>query len=348
MYHLASFAISFIFCLALVPAVIKISKKYSLLDYPLLHKRHSKPTPNLGGTAVLISVWAGIFLYFVLSGEILADIKPYLPYIIIGSLIIYGLGVVDDIRALSAWAKLLGQIAVALVLYAGGLTVELLSIPFYGTISLDGWGMLITVLWVVALTNAINLMDGLDGLASGVSVIAAASMTVIGLMYQVTTATLISITLMGALFGFWFYNKYPAKIFLGDCGSLLIGYFFAVLSLLIPIKSFTTAALFVPLVVLGVPLTEAVSSFIRRLVAGKSVMKADRRHIFHYLSFMGLSQRQIVTLFYVSGLFFGGLSIAMSLYRQSLVLTILVLFMVVIFILYFIFISRIKKAKLER
>jgi UDP-GlcNAc:undecaprenyl-phosphate GlcNAc-1-phosphate transferase len=111
----------------------------------------------------------------------------------------------------------------------------------------------------------------------------------------------------------------------------------------VPFKSFTTAALFLPLVILGVPLTEAISSFIRRLAAGKSILKADRRHIFHYLAYAGLSPRQIVYLFYLSGLFFGAISIAMSLYYRILVWTILILFMVVIFIIYLIFIGRIRK-----
>jgi UDP-GlcNAc:undecaprenyl-phosphate GlcNAc-1-phosphate transferase len=159
---------------------------------------------------------------------------------------------------------------------------------------------------------------------------------------------MLSLALEGALMAFWLFNRYPAKIFLGDCGSLLIGYIFAVISLVVPIKSFTTAALFMPLVVLGVPLTETASSFIRRLAAGKNVMKADRRHIFHYLAYAGLSQKKIVYLFYLSGLFFGLISIGMLLFNRTLVLSLLLLFMVVIFVIYFIFMARMKKGRATR
>lgn len=335
--------VSFLISLALTWTIISICRRHSIYDYPKLHKRHEKPTPNLGGTAILISVWVGVFSYMLLKSDAFADVKGILLNILIGSLIIYLVGLADDLKPVSAWIKLLAQMAAGLVLYFGGVSVDLISLPLFGSTALNSLSVVITVFWVVALTNAINLIDGLDGLAAGVSIIASACMVVIGVLYLIDSVIAFSLALLGGLLAFWVYNRYPARIFLGDCGSLLIGYFFAVISLVVPIKSFTTAALFLPLVVLGVPLTETISSFLRRLAAGKNVMKADRRHIFHYLASAGLSQRQIVHLFYLSGLFFGMISIAMSLYNRTLVLTILLLFMVVIFIIYFIFIAQMRR-----
>nr|MBN2278577.1 undecaprenyl/decaprenyl-phosphate alpha-N-acetylglucosaminyl 1-phosphate transferase [candidate division Zixibacteria bacterium] len=335
--------ISFIISLILTLGIIRLCWKYSLLDYPGRHKRHKKPTPILGGTAILAAVWISLLLYILFVEDGLDDLFPALPNILAGSLLIYLVGLVDDLKPLSAWLKLAIQTLAGLVLFFGGLSVEFISVPIYGSVPVGGFAVLITVVWVIALSNAMNLIDGLDGLATGVSVIASITLAIIGLLFQVEGVVVFSLALFGALLAFWIYNRYPARIFLGDSGSLLIGYFFAVISLVFPIKSFATAALFMPLVVLGVPLIEAVSSFFRRLAAGKNVMKADRRHIFHYLAYAGLNQRQIVALFYLTGLFFGFISLAMILFSRVMVLTFLILFMVVIFIIYFILISRMKK-----
>jgi UDP-GlcNAc:undecaprenyl-phosphate GlcNAc-1-phosphate transferase len=336
--------LSFLLSLALTPVIIAVSHRFSIYDYPGKHKRHKKPTPILGGTAVTLAVWAGLAVFLFIKAEALGDIRAALPHILAGSIIIYIVGLIDDLRPLSAWVKLAAEVAAGLALYIGGLSVDFISLPVLGSVPLDGLSMLITVFWVVALTNAINLIDGLDGLASGVSVIAAGATALLGWLFLIDSVIIISLALLGALLGFWFFNRYPARVFLGDCGSLQIGFFFAVISLIVPIKSFTTAALFIPLVALGVPLTETISSFLRRLAAGRNVMEADRRHIFHYLLHFGLSPRQIVVLFYLSSLFFGLISVSMFFFKRTAVLTILILFMVVIFVIYFIFISRIRRS----
>jgi len=341
---LTVFITSLLICFVLTAVIIRLCHKYDIYDRPGgKHKRHKKPTPLLGGTAVLISVWLGILAYMLFSNGALSGIIDSLPYILAGSLIIYGVGLYDDFHPISAWFKLAAQAVAGLVLYFGGLSFDLVSLPIIGEIAVDGYSVLITILWVIALSNALNLIDGLDGLAAGVSSIAAVTMVIIGILYKIDAVVLLSLALLGSVLSFWFFNRYPAKIFLGDSGSLLIGYFFAVISLVVPIKSYTTAALFMPLLVLGVPLTESITSFLRRLAAGKNVMKADRRHIFHLLAYAGLSYRQIIYLFYLSGLFLGFSSIIMLLFGRGVVLTFLLLFMVVIFIIYFILIARMKK-----
>lgn len=344
--YLMALMVAFVGCLIFTRLIIRLCHHYHIFDHPGKHKRHKKPTPFLGGTAVLLSIWLGIGVFLILNGDDFSDLKDSLPNVLAGSLLIYLVGLIDDFQPLPARIKLAVQIVAGLVLYYGGMSIDLVSLPGTENVALDGYSVFLTVFWVVALSNAINIIDGLDGLAVGVSVIAATSLIIIGFLFSIESAILISLALGGSLVGFWIFNRYPARIFLGDSGSLLIGYFFAVISLAVPIKSFATAALFTPLVVLGVPLTETFSSFFRRLAAGKSVLKADRRHIFHYLFHAGLTHKQIVNLFYLSGLFFGALSIAMALYYRVLVLSILILFMVVIFLIYLIFIGRIRK-KLE-
>ena len=331
-YHIIVFALVFLVSLALTRIIIAVCHRFSVYDYPGKHKRHRRPTPILGGTVILLGTWLGLAVYLGFTDDSLLEVAGIFPNILAGSLIIYLIGLVDDFRPINAWLKLAAQTAAGLVLYFGGLSIDLLSVPVLGTTGLNGFSVLITVFWVVALSNAINLIDGLDGLATGVSAIASATMVILGVLFRIDAVIVVSLCLLGSLSAFWIFNRYPARIFLGDGGSLLIGYFFAVLSLIVPIKSFTTAALFMPLVILGVPLTETLSSFLRRLLAGKNVMKADRRHIFHYLQHLGLTHGQIVNLFYLSGLFFSLTSVGMFFYRRTLVMTILVLFMVVIFI----------------
>jgi len=338
-----TFILSGAVCALLTAYIVFLCRKYSIFDYPTIRKKHKRPMPILGGTGILIAIWAGIGFSYYFGGESMAEIKDTIPNIFAGSLIVYTIGLIDDFKPVSAWIKLSAQVLAGFVLYYGGLSIDLVSLPTYGSFDLNGFSAMITILWVVALSNAINLIDGLDGLAAGVSAIAALSMAVIGVIYSIEAIVIVSLAIAGTLMVFWTFNRYPAKIFMGDSGSLLIGYFFAVISLVVPIKSFTTAALFLPLVILGVPLTETATSIFRRLAAGKNVMKADRRHIYHYLSYAGLSEKQVVVLFYILGVIFGLISVAMSLYNRVLVLTILLLFMVVIFIIYFIFISRMRK-----
>jgi len=314
----------------LVPAVIKLGHRYGLLDLPGKHKRHSHPTPALGGLALFAAIWGAIALLLVLYPSLWSDFRHALGYIFAGALIVTLVGFSDDLTPLSAPTKLISQIGAGLVLFIGGLSIDPLTLPFYGPIATGNWSVLITVLWVVMLTNAINILDGLDGLAGGVSLIAAIVLGVVGNLYGIDSVLVLAGSLAGFLVVFLYYNRYPARLFLGDSGALQIGYYFAVMSLLVPIRSYTAAALYVPLLTLAVPLLEAGISFFRRLAAGRSVMQADRRHIFHLLAMAGLSPRQTVYVFYGLSTVFGLFALAMFYLNRLWVLGFLVLFMVVI------------------
>jgi UDP-GlcNAc:undecaprenyl-phosphate GlcNAc-1-phosphate transferase len=333
-------------CLSLVtiPLLIKIVHKYKILDMPGLHKRHKNPTPPLGGVSLLVTCWftVGLILLFFPSQKTIATNS--IIYIFLGHLVIFLVGLSDDLSPLAAWIKLLAQIACGFILFLAGLEVNLMTTPF-GAVEIGFLSPIITILWVIILTNAINLIDGLDGLAGGVSLIGAITLIIIGQFYQSTLGLFFILSLIGFLIPFLYFNKYPAKIFLGDSGAMQIGFIFAVFSLLMPLKSYTTAALYVPLLALGVPLTEIVLSFSRRLVSGKNILKADRRHLFHYLALSGLSHKKIIWIFYLLAIIYGLFAIAMFYWNRVLVLTILIVFMVVIFIGFFIFITKLSRLK---
>jgi len=323
----------------LLPIAIRLAETHGWVDQPGQHKRHKRLVPVLGGVVLFIAVWVTIAIAYLIFPDLLNQIYDSIFYVFLGALIILLVGVSDDLSPLPAWAKLTAQIAAGLTLYIGGLRVELLSTP-YGSMTVGWLSVFISVGWVVVLTNAINLIDGLDGLAAGVSLISAAVMAVIGQLLGVGASVAFIFTMIGFLLPFLYFNRYPARIFLGDSGSMQIGYYFAVVSLVFPIKSFTFTALYVPMLALGVPVLETLSSFSRRLIAGKSVMKADRRHLFHYLALTGLSYCKTILVFYALALIFGLFALAMFVWDRRIVLMLLVFFMVVIFSLFLILLGK--------
>jgi len=335
-----AFVAALIATIVLTPIAVKLATKYGFLDQPGRHKRHKRPTPLAGGLVMFASFWITMIVILAISADVRSELWGPLPFIFAGAVILTLVGFSDDLKPLSAWVKLIAQIAVGYLLYVGGLSPELLWTPFGGTEVGPLVSALITISWVVVLTNAINLIDGLDGLASGVALIAAVTLAFVGKIHAVGASLVFVAAIAGFSSAFLYFNHHPAKIFLGDSGSMQLGYYFAVYSLIFPMKSFTAAALFVPLLALGVPILETSSSLLRRLISGKSVMKADRRHLFHYLSLLGFSPQKVVWMFYLLAIIFGSFAVAISLWNKMLVLTILVLFMVVISVGFLILMSK--------
>jgi UDP-GlcNAc:undecaprenyl-phosphate GlcNAc-1-phosphate transferase len=332
-------AASFLLALFVTPSAMRLAVRYELMDRPGQHKRHRQPVPMVGGAVLFVAVWVTVTLAVFLLPDEYAELAHSYFYVFAGAAIVFLVGFSDDLRPLSAWAKLSAQAAAGLVLYLGGLRIDPVSVPFMGSIDIGSWSLLITIAWVVGMTNGINLIDGLDGLAGGVSLVGALTMALIGSLFQVAPVVLLAYALVGFLLVFLWYNRYPARIFLGDSGALQIGYYFAVISLLVPLKSYTAAAVYLPLLALGVPILETAASILRRLVAGKSIVKADRRHLFHYLALAGLSPRTIVYIFWILSAIFGLFTLAMYFWDRLIVSSLLVLFMVVIFVAFFIFMA---------
>jgi UDP-GlcNAc:undecaprenyl-phosphate/decaprenyl-phosphate GlcNAc-1-phosphate transferase len=292
-----TFLVPFITVLLITPLVIKLAVKIGAVDSPNNRKVHQKIMPRLGGLAIFIGVGAGYFA---------SDLQNApLTGITIGAFIIIITGVLDDKYQLSAKYKLVGQILAALIVAKTGLLIDLLNIPFIGEFDLSfALAFPLTVLWIIAITNAINLIDGLDGLAAGVSTIVIATIAIMaGLNGNVLILTL-SLIVIGSTIGFLFYNFHPAKIFMGDTGALFLGYAIAIISLLGVYKSVTLFSFVIPLIILGVPVFDTTFAIIRRLVNKKPISAPDKGHLHHRLLSLGLSHRMTVITIYLLSILF--------------------------------------------
>lgn len=278
------------------PIVKTFAYKVGAVDVPKDNRRmHHVPIPRLGGLA--------IFLGFIVSILLFAEMTDQFRSILLGAVIIVVLGVVDDITPLPAKFKFLIQIAAALIPALNGVVIHVLSNPNLlsenpywdmGALSVP-----ITVLWIVAITNAVNLIDGLDGLAIGVSAISATTVLVISLLVSEVQVAVVMAALVGACVGFMPYNINPAKMFMGDTGATFLGYILACMSVEGLFKSWAIISFAVPFLILGLPIFDTAFAFIRRIAHGQSPMQADRSHIHHRLIDMGLNQKQAVATLYV-------------------------------------------------
>ena len=289
---LCAFAVSFLMC----PLVKSFAYRIGAIDVPKDNRRmHKKPVPRLGGLA--------IFLGFMVSMLLFVKIDHQLKGILLGASIIVVLGVVDDMSPLRASFKFCVQIVAALVAVFHGVVIEILSNPNVFAENpyweLNWLSIPITVLWIVGITNAVNLIDGLDGLACGVSTISAVSMLVIALLVSEGDVALVMASLVGACLGFMPYNRNPAKMFMGDTGSTFLGYILATISIQGLFKYYAIVSFAVPFLILGLPMFDTLFAIIRRLAHGQNPMAPDRGHIHHRLIDMGLSQKQAVAALYV-------------------------------------------------
>ncbi|MBE6991053.1 MAG: undecaprenyl/decaprenyl-phosphate alpha-N-acetylglucosaminyl 1-phosphate transferase [Ruminococcaceae bacterium] len=278
------------------PVVKAFANKVGAVDIPKDDRRmHKEPVPLLGGLA--------IFLSFMLAVLLFAEIDRQIKGMLLGAVIIVLLGVIDDIRPLNAIFKFAVQILAAVVAVAHGNVIQFLSNPiFFGESLYFNLGFLavpVTVVWIVAITNAVNLIDGLDGLSVGVSAINSASLLVISLLVSDVNVAIMVAALLGACLGFMPYNINPAKIFMGDTGATFLGYILAVLSIQGLFKFYTIISFLVPFLILGVPIFDTVTAFFRRIIKGQAPWKADRSHIHHKLIDMGYSQKQSVAILYL-------------------------------------------------
>lgn len=289
---------------ALTPIVRRFSLGAGIVDRPEGRKVHTSDIPRLGGVAIAGGLLAAAALQG--AGEMLLGWRPALtaggPQVLGclgGMLIVFATGLVDDVRGLSAGQKLAGQVAAASVLIASGVRIDFIGNPFGGLLMLGLLSVPVTAVYIVAFTNVVNLIDGLDGLAAGVSAIGAVTMLVLALQGNQFAAAALAAALIGACAGFLRYNFHPASIFMGDSGSMLLGFTLAAVSLLGVMKSVAAIALLVPLLILGVPIFDTASAIIRRIRHKRPIQEADRGHIHHRLLGRGFDQRQTVLIIYV-------------------------------------------------
>lgn len=246
-----------------------------------------------------------IYLGFIITILATQTITARLVGLLIGGTLIIFLGLIDDIRSLSPRGKLLGQVAAALILVGFGTQVDFITNPLTGGVtSLGSLAIPLTVIWIVGVTNAVNLIDGLDGLAAGISAIAAITLAVVGWAAGQGNAAVWALILALSTLGFLRYNFHPARIFMGDSGSMFLGFNLAALSLMSLTKSTTAFSLLVPFIILGIPILDTFCAIVRRLAGGQPIFKADREHLHHRLLGLGLSHRGTVLVIYIfSGVF---------------------------------------------
>lgn len=288
------------------------------MDYPSNHKLHKTPTPRLGGVGIFIGTLIALVLGYLVKPAIFSEYNELLVWIVTGGVAILFLGVLDDLYSFRFQYKVLLQVIVGTGLVTAGLNVNFISIPFISAISLGWLNTPISLIWFLVIVNSINLIDGADGLAAGVSVIAGITLFIVGLHYDAPVISCLTITLAGASLAFLRFNFSPARIFMGDGGSLFLGYLFAVASLLCPVKSYTAVTLFVPLVALGLPLAETLVSFIRRSFKLKKFYAADNRHFHNILLEQGLKPRTAALVLYAISVIFSGASLLLMFFGQEL------------------------------
>jgi UDP-GlcNAc:undecaprenyl-phosphate GlcNAc-1-phosphate transferase len=316
-----------------------VSRRVGALDLPGERKIHDQPIPRLGGLAIFISFNLVLLIasqigFFHFPQNFLKEIRFW--WLLVASAIVLGLGAVDDFRRIPSSIKFSFQIIAGLIVALTIYKIDMINLPF-GTIHLGMWSIPATVLWVVAITNAINLLDGLDGLAAGTSFIVCIAMLGISLLQQNVGIALISVILAGSTLGFLKFNFHPASIFLGDSGAYFLGFILSILSFQGSLKGTTTIAILIPIIALGLPIIDTLLAMFRRLLKslhimevdqeknvikffyldGWSMFRADREHIHHRLLQIGFTQKKAVMILYAVSLILGGLALS-SVYFKNI------------------------------
>ncbi|MEN2667065.1 MraY family glycosyltransferase [Listeria aquatica] len=281
--------------LILTPFIRQAALYFDVTDKPDKRRVNVKPIPSLGGLAIYISFSIGLFLLPI-------DKTILWPIFISGTVMMFT-GFIDDLFEIKARYKLLGQVLAAfIIVFWGGITIEFINLPFGGELHFGIFSIPLTILWIVAITNAVNLIDGLDGLAAASTI---ALITILGMAFIMSDPVVIMISalLIAATFGFLPFNFNPAKIFMGDTGALFLGFLISILSVM-GFKNVTFISLIVPILILGVPISDTIIAIIRRIVTKQPLAMADKSHIHHQLMGLGFTHRQTVILIYaISALF---------------------------------------------
>jgi UDP-GlcNAc:undecaprenyl-phosphate GlcNAc-1-phosphate transferase len=313
----------------LVPFVTRVAHAFEALDHPADRKQHSEPVPRLGGVAIVAGLAAAgggaLLIHWVtLSSELTRTGAVSLA---LATGMVFLLGLIDDVVGVSSWKKFLVEVAAASLLVNVGWTVEAVTVPGLGSVNLGFFGPVVAVLWLVGVTNAINLLDGLDGLAGGVVAIIASSLLIYAVLLGNLGTLFLMAAVVGSCLGFLRHNWEPARIFMGDSGSLTLGFLLAAMSLHSSIKAPATVAILVPLLVLGVPVIDTLLVMLMRFLARPKgpvtsrflrMFYADRNHLHHLMLHLGASRRSVVLGIYVTVVAFSVLALVVALTQNPL------------------------------
>jgi len=312
---LLTFFIALFLTILLTPMVRSFAPEIGAVDKPSARKVHQSSIPRTGGIAIylgfLIAVLFGLLFLGGVRGSVINS-RPILGILLGGSVVML-VGLLDDIYRLKPWLKFLFQLIGAGIAIYFGIEINFVNNPFNGLMPLGVIAIPLTLLWVVGMTNAINLIDGLDGLAAGVTAISAGTLFLVALRTHQLAAALLMVALAGAALGFLRYNFNPASVFLGDAGSYFLGFILATAAIIGVFKTTLVVALILPILILGVPIFDTTFAIIRRLRQKKNIFAADDRHLHHLLLRAGLNQREAVFAIYTVCLLLSVIALIMAL-----------------------------------
>ncbi|WP_155477034.1 MraY family glycosyltransferase [Heliobacterium mobile] len=292
---------AFLFALVLTPLVRRLALRLGIVDMPSGRKVHREPMPYLGGVAIYGGFAAAIAVMGFENSDFL---RSEIVGLLIGGFIITLVGVIDDARDLSPKWKLVGQIVAASVVIPFGLSVDFVTNPFFGplfgpdVVDLGWLKAPITVIWIIGVTNAVNLIDGLDGLAAGIASIASVTLAVVAWTQGQILVAYLALILAASSVGFLKYNFHPARIFMGDAGAMFLGFALACLSILGLAKVATVISVFIPILIVGIPILDTGFAIFRRYQKGQPIFQADKDHLHHRLLALGFSHPQTVMIIY--------------------------------------------------
>ncbi len=325
MRMIIAFLVALAVSLLMTPVTKKLGIKLGIFDQPDARKVHSGSMTRLGGIGIYCGFLAGLLAYGNFT-------KPVLG-LLISSTMVVAVGLYDDIKGITPKMKILGQVAAAIVLIGFDVRLEFLTNPINGNlIDMGFWGLPITLFWLIGVSNAVNLIDGLDGLAGGISAIAALSLAVVSLSKGFWGSGAIALVLVGSLAGFLRYNFHPAKLFMGDCGALFLGFVLGALSILGLSEGTTVIALFIPIMVLGIPILDTFFAIVRRYKNNKPIFEADKGHLHHRLLDMGVDHKYTVLFIYAITFILCALAVLVTLLPTLSSIVLLLLTIVLIFV----------------
>lgn len=329
--YIAAFAMAFAISLLTTPWAKIISVKVGAIDKPKSRGMHKKPMPRIGGIAIVLGFMITVITLSFFIEEI--DFSQFIGFLV-GALIIFVLGIFDDIYTLRAKLKLAVQIVAALVVIFSGIKINITLFPPI-TQYLETLSVPITLFWIIGVTNAVNLIDGLDGLAAGVSSIAAISLMILCMMTGSPLAVVLTAALAGACLGFLPRNFNPAEIFMGDTGSTFLGFVLAVTSILGVFKGYALLAVSVSVLCVGLPVFDTLFAISRRLLNGKPIMEADRGHMHHRLIDKGFTHKQSVLILYIVSTISGILAILIIANDLRIIYVLVLTIIALLFVIYY-------------
>ena len=317
--------LAFGLCIAFVPLMIKLGKKWNIMDVPSERKIHTQAIPRSGGIAIILSAIIVLLINHFLHWSRPSIFLKILPSFVV--LIV--IGIYDDKKGSNAILKFSFQTLAAILLYINGISINLISNPFGGYFVFSGWlSFLITIFWVVGLINAINLLDGMDGLATGVILISSIFIFIIAMISHNTLILFLSLLMIAITSGFLVFNFPPAKIFMGDTGSMFLGFMMALIGILGNRKSAVSITLLFPIILLIIPIFDTFLAIVRRVVTKKNIFQADKKHLHHRFLSLGISQRKAVLIIYGFNIYLGLLALFSLILSPSYFFVLLVILLV--------------------